>query len=97
MPVERSPIVASPQPVDPGAATRRELWGYVVWGTMTLLVGLMELLAHTGTDVPFPTISETAANLARRHSWVSLIYVAGLVTLSARIVFYPWPNRSAER
>lgn len=96
MVVQQSPITR-PERVEPGAATRREVWGYVFWGAMALFVLTIELLARSGTHVPFPTISQTAANLAARHHWVSLLYVGGLVTLTARIVFYPWPNRSAER
>ena len=76
-----------------GELTRRELWGYVFWGLMALFITIIELLAYFGMHTPFPTISETAANLAARHHWVSLVYVGGLVTLAARIVFYPWPNR----
>ena len=77
--------------------TRREIWGYVFWGTMAVFITVMELLAQFGTTIPFPTISVTAANLAARHHWVSIVYLGGLVTLAARIVFYPWPNRSADR
>jgi hypothetical protein len=94
--VPQSPLTATP-PVEPGDTTQRELWGYVFWGAIALFVAVMELLAHLGDHVPFPTISQTAANLAARHHWVSLLYVGGLVTLTARIVFYPWPNRTPER
>jgi hypothetical protein len=102
MAVQQSPI-STPRPelglesTQPGALTRREVWGYVFWGAMAVFVTVIELLARFGTHTPFPTISQTAANLAARHHWVSMIYLAGLVTLGARIVFYPWPNRAAER
>ena len=75
----------------------RELWGYAFWGAMAVFVLVMELLAHFGPRTPFPTVSHTAAHLAAQHHWVKLSYVGGLVTLAARIVFYPWPNREADR
>jgi hypothetical protein len=90
-------MIGRTQRLEPRDTTRREVWGYIFWGTMALFVLVIELLARSGTHVPFPTISQTAASLASRHHWVSLIYLGGLVTLAARIVFYPWPNRSAER
>ena len=96
MDVRQSPLT-TPGQVEAGDTTRRELWGYAFWGTIAAFVAVMELLAHLGTHVPVPTISQTAANLAARHHWVSLLYVGGLVTLTARIVFYPWPNRTPER
>jgi hypothetical protein len=96
MAVRQSPL-SRRQAVEPGDTTRREIWGYVFWGVLALFVLVIELLARSGAHVPFPTISQTAANLAARHHWVSLVYLGGLVTLTARIVFYPWPNRSAER
>jgi hypothetical protein len=102
MAVQQSPISTprpelGPESKQPGPFTRREIWGYVFWGTMALFITVMELLAQFGTNVPFPTISVTAANLASRHPWVSIVYLGGLVVLAARITFYPWPNRSADR
>lgn len=102
MAVQQSPISTprpelGPESTLPGPFTPREVWGYVFWGTMALFIAVMELLARFGTNVPFPTVSQTAANVAARHPWVSMVYLAGLVTLGARIVFYPWPNRTSDR
>jgi len=101
MAVQQSPISAprpelGPDSLDPGPWERREIWGYVFWGLMGIAVAIPELLAALDTTMPFPTISRTSANLAARHEWVSMIYLGGLVTLGARIVFYPWPNKTAE-
>jgi hypothetical protein len=103
MPVEQSPISAprpelGPESVQPGAMTRREMWGYVFWGVLgVVLVLVPEVLAAFWDDMPFPTISGTIGHLEREHSWFSIIVLGGIVTLGARIVFYPWPNRRAER
>ena len=81
----------------PGERTRREIWGYVVWGTLALFVALFELLAAFDDDnTPWPTLSRTAGNLQDDHSWTAIPILAGLVVLGARIVFYPWPNRESE-
>lgn len=101
MEVEQSPISA-PRPElaletrRPGPWDKRELWGYVFWGLMGIAVAIPELLAALDTNMPFPTISRTSANLAARHNWVSMIYLGGLATLAARVLFYPWPNKEAD-
>jgi hypothetical protein len=41
--------------------------------------------------------SKRPGPFTQREIWVSMVYLAGLVTLAARITFYPWPNRSSDR
>ena len=79
-----------------GAVTKREWTGYLVWGTLAVIVTVFELLAFLDADMPFPTLSETAGNLQARHNWTAMLILAGLAVLGARIVFYPWPFRSSE-
>ena len=45
---------------------------------------------------PIPTISGTTGRLEREHTWVKVIVLGGIVTLGARVIFYPWPNRKPE-
>ena len=74
----------------------REKLGYVVWGAVALFLLVMELLAAFTHGLAFPTVSKTVADLERHHHWVKLVMLAGFVTLTARIVFYPWPNRTPD-
>jgi hypothetical protein len=107
MAIERSPVrqspISAPRPGlgpesvrPPQRVTARELSGYLVWGTLAAVITVFELLAAFGTDVPFPSISATAAELERHHHWLKLVFLGGIVTLTARIVFYPWPNRRPD-
>ena len=91
----RDPTRAQDQP-EVGPVSRREWTGYIVWGILAVIVTVFELLAWRGTNIPFPTLSETAGNLQARHNWTAMPILAGLVVLGARIVFYPWPFRRAE-
>jgi hypothetical protein len=75
----------------------RELYGYAVWGAVAALVLVMELLAAFTHGLAFPTLSKTVADLERRHHWVKVVVLGGFVMLTARIVFYPWPNRRPDR
>ena len=103
MAVEQSPISAprpelGPESLQPGPMTRREMWGYVFWGLLGFFLVLVpEVMAAVWDDMPFPTISGTIGHLEREHHWFRIIVLGGIVTLGARIVFYPWPNREAER
>ena len=56
------------------------MWGYVVWGSMGVVVGVPEIWAAVDSDnVPWPTISGTVGYLAYWHDWVAIIVVAVLV------------------
>jgi len=101
MPLQ-SPISAPrpgfpPESVKPGAWSRREILGYVVWGSIGLLIAVFELLAAFGKTTPWPTLSSTVGKLERDYPWVAIVVVSVIVVLGARIVFYPWPNRQAEK
>jgi hypothetical protein len=74
----------------------REKWGYAVWGTIVVFILVMELLAAFSHGLGFPTVSKTVGDLERRHHWVKVVMLGGFVTLTARIVFYPWPNRRTD-
>src|SRR5829696_6890794 len=58
----RDPTLERDEP-DVGPVSRREWAGYIVWGILAVVVTAFELLAWRGTDIPFPTLSETAGNL----------------------------------
>ena len=69
---ERSPLTeATPEAAGlelaAGAVTGRELWGYGVWGALTLVFLFFEL---SGIDeaTRWPTLSTTAANLQREKA-----------------------------
>jgi hypothetical protein len=77
--------------------TGRELWGYAVWGFIALVILVFEsLAAFDGDATPWPTLSRTAGNLQDDFHWTGIPILGGLSVLTARIVFYPWPNRRAE-
>lgn len=66
----------------------RELWGYVFWGAIALLVAVPELLTAIWPHLlPFPTISDTTRNLERRYSWTQLLVFAGMATLTVHLAF----------
>jgi hypothetical protein len=102
MAVQQSPISA-PRPdlgpaslEAPATMPAREKWGYLVWGLLVGFILVTECLAAFWSECPIPTISGTTGQLEKDHSWVKVVVLGGLVTLAARIVFYPWPNRKAE-
>jgi hypothetical protein len=102
MAVQQSPI-SSPRPewgpgsvVPPETMSAREKWGYVFWGLLVGFILVTECLAAFWKGFPIPTISGTTGRLEREHTWVKVVVLGGLVTLGARIVFYPWPNRGPE-
>lgn len=74
----------------------REKLGYVVWGTVATFVLVMELLAAFSHGLAFPTVSATVGELERHHHWVKVVVLGGIVILTARIVFFPWPNRRTD-
>jgi hypothetical protein len=85
------------QSTKPGALTGREKWGFLLWGFLSLVVLLFETLAaFDDKDTPWPTLSRTAGTLQDDIPLTALPILGGLVVLAARIVFYPWPNRSSE-
>lgn len=100
--LKQSPMSA-PQPwrdeqsIKPGALTGREKWGYALWGFLALVVAVFELLAaFDNENTPWPTLSRTAGTLQDDYHLTAIPILGGLVVLAARIVFYPWPNRSSE-
>ncbi len=103
MAVQQSPLIAprpqahteSLEPPDAGMPAR-ERRGYIIWGTLVAIILVTECLAAFWHGFPIPTISGTTGELEKHHSWVKVIILGGLVTVGARIVFYPWPNRNAE-
>lgn len=95
--------VSAPKPwlgqesIQAGALTARELWGYAVWGFVAAIVAVFECLAAFDDDkTPWPTLSRTAGNLQDDLHWTGIPILAGLAVLTARVVFYPWPNRRSE-
>jgi magnesium-transporting ATPase (P-type) len=99
---QQSPISApepwlGPDSVESGPWTRRELFGYMLWGGIALVILVFECVAaFDGDRTPWPTLSSTAGNLQEDHHWTGLLILGGLSVLAARIVFYPWPNRRSE-
>ena len=74
----------------------REARGYVVWGALVGFILVMELLAAFTHGIGFPTLSKTVGDLERRHHWIKVVMLGGFVTRTARVVFYPWPNRRVD-
>jgi len=80
-------------------STRREVWGYTVWGAMGVVIAVPELWAALGgKSVEWPTISGTVGYLEYWHTWVALIVVgilvwaaAGITVLLIHLALYPWP------
>lgn len=101
--VQQAPISAPLQdleeiPTPKGSPKGRILLGYVVWGVLGAVIGIIELLAAINSDwAPWTTLSSTVGTLQRNHTWVGLFVVGGLVVIGMRILFYPWPYKKAER
>jgi hypothetical protein len=68
--------------------------GYVIYGLIAIfLVIIPNALAFWfATEVPFPTLYRTIANLERRWRPAAVVIVAGLVVLTVHLVFFPWPD-----
>jgi uncharacterized membrane protein HdeD (DUF308 family) len=66
--------------------TSRERWGYAVWGTVAVFVGVTEILARISSQlrnaIPWPTISATVGHLEQRWPFVAVIVLA-LIAASA--------------
>lgn len=72
---------------------RREFMGYVVWGTMGIVIAIPEIWAAAGSGLPWQTISSTVGTgLARDHTWVSLIVILVLALVGYFSFRYP-PTR----
>ncbi|MCW3037597.1 MAG: hypothetical protein JWM17_2909 [Actinobacteria bacterium] len=69
---------------------RSEVWGYVVWGAMALVIAIPEITAAVDHKVPWPTISGMTGHLEYRWSWVALIVVALIVFAAFHSVTYRW-------
>jgi hypothetical protein len=67
----------------------REWLGYAVWGIGTLVVLIPEITAAAYQRVPWPTISATVGHLEYRWSWVALLVVAVVVSVTYQAVRYP--------
>lgn len=106
MPPEQRPVqspISAPRPgLGPESVLAeqpmpgREKAGYVVWGAVVLFITVMELLAAFSHGLAFPTVSKTVGDIERHHHWFKIVMLGGFVTLTARIVFYPWPNRTPD-
>jgi hypothetical protein len=68
--------------------------GYVIYGLIAIfLVIIPNALAFWfATEMPFPTLHRTVANLERRWRRAAMVVVAGLVVLTFHLVFFPWPD-----
>lgn len=68
--------------------------GYVIYGLIAIfLVIIPNTLAFWfATEMPFPTLHRTVANLERRWRPAAMVIVAGLVVLTFHLVFFPWPD-----
>jgi hypothetical protein len=77
-------------------STRREVWGYAVWGAMGVVIAVPELWAAIGgAAVEWPTISGTVGYLEYWHVWVSIIVVGVLVWAAFNAVQYEASKRVA--
>jgi hypothetical protein len=68
--------------------------GYVIYGLIAIFLVLIPnaLAFWFATEVPFPTLSRTVANLQRRWCPAAMVIVAGLAVLTFHLVFFPWPD-----
>jgi hypothetical protein len=99
--VQQAPISTprpelGPESTKAGPLTKRDLIGYIVWGSLGVLIAIFELLAALDATTPWPTLSSTVGGLERDHSWVGIFVVGGLVVLAVRILFYPWPYKKPD-
>jgi hypothetical protein len=75
----------------------KEMWGYIWWGVTGLVIAVPELLAALWRNVmPFPTISETCANLEIRHDWVAVLFLGAIVAVATQVVLNPWRGRAPD-
>jgi hypothetical protein len=69
--------------------TRAEVWGYIMWGSMALVIAIPEITAAVHHGVPWPTISGMTGHLENRWSAVALIVVALIVVAAIHAVRFP--------
>jgi len=74
---------------------RREVWGYIVWGSVALVIAIPEITAASG-KVPWPTISGTVGHLEYLRSWVALIVVGVIVSAAYYSLRPPGMRKSQE-
>jgi hypothetical protein len=78
--------------------TSKEKLGYLVWGPITLVIGVTEILAALSKTlqnaIPWPTISSTVGHLESRHHWVSVVVVATIASVAFHAVAYPKSDRT---
>jgi hypothetical protein len=84
-------------PTPKGRPEGRTLLGYIVWGSLGAVIGIIELLAAINSDwAPWTTLSSTVGSLQRDHSWVGIFVLGGLTVIAVRILFYPWPYKKPD-
>lgn len=87
--------IAERQPTRVSGVSRREWWGYLVWGFVGVVITVSELWAVFGKP-PWPTISSTVAHLEQLWSPVKIIVVAVIVAAAVQLITYP-PRRDEFR
>jgi hypothetical protein len=77
-----------------GASNDKWLRGYIIYGLIAAMFAIIpNLIAlFLKTDVPFPTLFRTIADLERRWHPVALVILVGLVILLIHLALYPWPR-----
>lgn len=70
--------------------------GYVIYGLFAIVcVIIPNVLAFWfATEVPFPTLFRTVADLERRWRPAAVVIAAGLVILTLHLAFFPWPDHA---
>jgi hypothetical protein len=99
--VQQAPISTprpelGPESTEAGKLTPRVLLGYIVWGTLGAVVGIIELLAAFDKEPLWHTLSSTVGGLQEDHSWVGIFVLGGIVVIAVRILFYPWPYKKPD-
>jgi hypothetical protein len=85
-------------PTPTGSPRGRMLLGYIVWGVLGAVVGIIELVAAINAAwVPWPTLSSTVGGLQHDHTWVGIFVVGGIVVIAMRVLFYPWPYKEPDK
>ncbi len=85
-----------PESIQAGPLTKRDVLGYVVWGSLGVVIAVFECLAAFDATTPWPTLSSTVGQLERDHSWVGIFVLGGIVVLAMRVLFYPWPYKKPD-
>jgi uncharacterized membrane protein HdeD (DUF308 family) len=78
--------------------TSRERWGYAVWGTVAVFVGVTEVLARISSSlrnaIPWPTISAVVGHLERRWPFVAVIVLATIAAVCYEALTTPPEDRT---